>query len=145
MIDLGLPDKWIRQALFNALDGQVVDGDPIPVFDSLATVDPEPSKYILLQVQSNVSTELTFCGYEWTHSATLEVFTRSLDNGNPGSRLAVNNIVDMLLSQVQNLTLDPGSNLNIHRITASLPGGFYEKDDGYVVAASTVLLQFRIN
>lgn len=145
MIGLATPDKWVRKAIYEAINNQVVDGETIPCFDQMVSADPEPERYTLMRLQNSTSAETSFCGYSWQHTISVEAFTRTRSQGNPGSRLAVNNIVDMILQATQGLTLDPASNLTIHRINFSIPGDFNERDDGYIVAAKTVLFTIQIN
>lgn len=145
MINLNFPDKWVRKAIFDLCNNQTVDGQQIPVFDQVVTADPEPDRYILIRIQTNSSAEQSFCGYQWSHTVTLEAFTRTPANGNPGSRVALDNIVQMIITQLQALSLDAGSGLTIKRAQLSTPGDFYDLDDGYAVAAKTLLLQLNIN
>lgn len=145
MINTPLPDKWVRKAIFDACNGMTVDGDTIPVFDMRVTQEPEPEKYILIRVQNNGSERASFCGYRWTHRVNIEAFTRTPANLNPGTRVAVDNIVDNILTALQGLGLDAGSGLTIKSSNFSTLGDFYEIDNGYAVAAKTVLLELEIN
>lgn len=144
MITKVLPDKWVRKAVYDRVNGQVVDGDPIPVYD-YRTGDASPTKYVLLGAQANDYDPITLCDTRWEHVLNIECYTRRASGGNPGSRLLCDQIVEMVLLNLQNLQLDGASGLTIVRYNVTLLSDFYEDDGQFVVASKIVQLNATIN
>lgn len=144
MIAKVLPDKWVRKAVFDLVNGIVVDGQTIPVFD-YRTGGEYPLRYILMAGQSNVSNETTLCEYRWNHTLAIECHTRFPSGGNPGSRLSVDDIAEAVLSNIQTFQLDPVSGLEIVRYNVRLLTDFYADDGQFVVASKIIQLNCVIN
>jgi len=145
MNTLNLPNQYVLQALYNALNNQVVDGDAIPVYDSVVPGDELPTKYILLGSQANDSTEYSFLGYAWSHTVSIECYTRTPAIGNPGSRVACSKIANMVVQQLANLTIDAGANLRLHRITITQPGDAFIPDNNYQISQIAILAVLEFN
>ncbi len=144
MINIAIPDRWVRKAVYDNVNGVAVDGTPIPCFD-YRTGGRNPQEYILLGAQFNDSNEFSLCGYRWTHTMNIECYTRVPSSGNPGSRLKADLIAEMVLANMQTLQLDPASGLEIVRYNVTLLTDFYEDDGQFIVASKIVQLNATIN
>ncbi len=119
-----LPDKWIRKAIYDAVNNIVVDTITIPIFDSRVTIDSNtdvPQHYILMTSQSNEVDKLDKCEWNWESQILLDIITSYDLPGNPGSRLLADNILDAVRAATTSLVLDAGSGLSISRYTMSFP------------------------
>ena len=108
-----LPDKFIRKSIYDSFDGTVVNTKTINVYDSRVTeITASPEAYVLLGIQSNLI-DYNKCENFWLSSITLEVVTLYTGNGNPGSRLLADDILEALrLDMVTDLDLT-GSGLTV--------------------------------
>jgi hypothetical protein len=86
------PDKYIRKAVFDLVNGIVVNGKTINCFDTRVTGNAAADQYILLTAQTKEVDKSTKCGYDWITSLLIEIYTKSSANGNSGSRVLVNDI-----------------------------------------------------
>ena len=119
-----LPDKWIRKAVFDAIDGLIVDSLVIPCYDvrvSRGENKSKPQHYVIMSTQSNEVDKNNKCEWFWESQILLDVLTSYDLPGNPGSRLLSDNILDAVRDAVSDLTLDVGSGLEIIKITQSFP------------------------
>lgn len=107
-----LPDKWIRQAIHNAINNIIVDGETIPNYDYQVTGNTIPSFYTLVTSQNNL-VEYTKCDDVWRSFTLLEIYTSYFATTNPGSKLLADNIADECLTLTDSLVLDPASDLQI--------------------------------
>lgn len=95
------PDKHIRKAVFDLIQGIVVDNVVIKCYDSRVTGNEKLTEYVLLTTQTKDLTKPNKCKYRWETSMLIEIYTRSTSAGNQGSRLFLNNIEE----EVYNLLL----------------------------------------
>ena len=68
-MDKALPDKWIRKAVSDAIDGIVVDSIAIPCYDTKVTLDvnsDEPDHYVLMTTQTNEVEKANKCEFDAT-------------------------------------------------------------------------------
>jgi hypothetical protein len=86
------PDKYIRKAVFDLVNGIVVNGKTINCFDTRVTGNAAANQYVLLTAQTKEVDKSTKCGYDWITSLLIEIYTKSSANGNSGSRVLVNDI-----------------------------------------------------
>jgi hypothetical protein len=86
------PDKYIRKAVFDLVNGIVVNGKTINCFDTRVTGNAAANEYVLLTAQTKEIDKSTKCGYDWITSLLIEIYTKSSANGNSGSRVLVNDI-----------------------------------------------------
>lgn len=107
-----LPDKWIRKAIYDRIHNIEVDTLTIPCFD-YQTTRKQPQHYILLTTQTAQYEDKTKCGHAWRSSILIDIVTRYGATGNTGSRLLADNIADEILTELNDINLDPLSNLSI--------------------------------
>jgi hypothetical protein len=86
------PDKYIRKAVFDLVNGIIVNGKTINCFDTRVTGNAAANQYVLLTAQTKEIDKSTKCGYDWITSLLIEIYTKSSANGNSGSRVLVNDI-----------------------------------------------------
>lgn len=116
-----LPDKWIRKAVYDAINNVVVDGNTIPCYDTRVTTNNIPQHYILMTTQSNSVDKNNKCEHFWDSDILLDIITTYDSAGNPGSRLLADNILDRVRQLTNNLTLDVASGLTIMFNTQDFP------------------------
>lgn len=96
------PDKEIRKAVFDLINDIVVDTKTIKCFDSRVTGNANLLEYVLLTAQTKEVEKANKCEYRWETSLLIEIYTKYSSTGNPGSRLLLNNI-----EQVVHTLLNP--------------------------------------
>ena len=116
-----LPDKWIRKAVYNAINDIVVDSIIIPCYDTNVTDVPIPNHYILLTTQTNSVTKSNKCEDLYESSILIDIVTTFEGQGLTGSRLLADNILDKVRELTNNLTLDVASGLTILRQSQDFP------------------------
>lgn len=143
-MDKALPDKWVRKAVYDAVDGVIVDTNTINCYDSRVTASTE-TNYILLSTQSNEVNDANKCEYVWESQILIEVFTRASLSGNTGSRLLADNIADSVRNLTKDLKLDAASNLTIIRQKQSFPSDLVAETDSDIIYRKFIRIEFLIN
>lgn len=141
-----LPDKWVRKAVYNAIDNIVVDDSVIKCYDTRVTSANgyTPDRYVLMTTQTNVVGERTKCEYVYESSILLDIVLTYDRPGNTGSRLEVDNIAEAVRSQLENLTLDVSSGLSIVRQTQNFPNDQVTVTDNEIVTEKFIRLELTI-
>jgi len=138
-----LPDKYIRKAVYNAINGIVVDGEQILCYDSRVT-GKGVDNYVLMTTQSNEVDKRTKCGYDWQSQILIEVFTRYKLTGNTGSRLLADNILDEVRSLTDTLVLDGASGLSIVTQAQSFPSDLVSETNNEIIIRKFMRIEFLI-
>ena len=100
MVDIN-PDKYIRKAVFDLVNGIVVNGKTVNCFDTRVTGNSAANQYVLLTNQTKEIDKSTKCGYDWNTSLLIEIYTKTSANGNSGSRLLVNDIEQAIYTLIK--------------------------------------------
>ena len=116
-----LPDKWIRKAVFNAVNNLEVDGEVIPCYDSRVSGKPIPKYFILLSTQTNTVNKFNKCENVWESSILIDIITTYKGQGNTGSRLLADNILNKVRELTNTIILDSNSGLTVLRQIQSFP------------------------
>lgn len=116
-----LPDKWVRKAVYDAINNVVVDTKTIPCYDTRVTGRTQPKHYVLLTTQSNTVDKANKCESRWESSILIDIVTRYNGSGNTGSRLLADNILDEVRNLTKSLVLNVESGLTIINQTQSFP------------------------
>lgn len=93
------PDKWIRKGVLTAL------GTTYPVYDTRVTGATVPKNYIILSTQTKVDSVFNKCHGQWDCTMLLDLVTRFKGTGNPGDRVTVNDMEDLVISNMQSLAV----------------------------------------
>lgn len=139
-----LPNKWIRKAVLDSVDGLNVNGQDIPIFDTKVTGPSQPDFYILMTTQSNDVDRDNKCEDFWDSTLLLAAVTKFPRPGNPGSRVLSNNIIDAVRDLTKDLTLDPISDLEIIFNTPSFPDDLVLDTPDEIVYQSFLRLNLKI-
>ena len=142
-----LPDKWVRKAVYDAINDIVVDGFEIPCYDSHVVYDAqkdEPAHYVLMTTQTNEVDKANKCEWAWESSILLDIITSFSGAGNNGSRLLADNIAEACRSALEDLQLDAGSGLEINRITMNFPADIVTDTNAEVLFRKFIRLELRI-
>lgn len=86
------PDKHIRKAVYDLINNITVDAKTIKCFDSRLTGNEDLNEYILLTSQTKNVLKPNKCEYQWETSLLIEIYTKTSNAGNSGSRVLLNNI-----------------------------------------------------
>jgi len=140
-----LPDKYIRKAVFSAVNKLVVDTFTIPAFDSRVSGNIIPQHYILLTTQTSQVNQMTKCGDVWESSILIDVVTTYDGSGNTGSRLLSENIIDAVRSATNNLVLDASSGLVIQKQTQDFPNDIVTITENENIFRKLMRLELTIN
>tara|TARA_R110000868_G_scaffold249193_1_gene505742 strand:+ start:514 stop:966 length:453 start_codon:yes stop_codon:yes gene_type:complete len=118
-MDKILPDKYIRKAIYTAINNMTVLDElnsqslQVPCFDSRVPTSNSKDYYVLLTTQTNRVDKSVKCGYRWESSILLDIVTKYNGSGNPGTRLFADNILDKARELTNSLVLDVASNLKV--------------------------------
>lgn len=140
-----LPDKWIRKAVYNAINGIVVNGYSIPCFDTRVPNNDKRNYYVIMSTQSNEVNKTVKCEYSWESQILLDVITAYDINGNTGSRKMADDILDAVKTNTDTLILDVASNLTIVTQTQSFPADFETETVNEIVYRKLMRIEFLIN
>mgnify|MGYP003648148018 CR=1 FL=1 len=122
-----LPDKWIRKAIYKAINNIAVLNEvtnqtiEIPCFDTRVPTNNEKHHYVLMTSQTNNVNKANKCEYIWESSITLDVITYFIGAGNTGSRLLADNILDEIRLLTNNISLEASSGLKVFSQIQSFP------------------------
>ena len=86
-----LPNKWIRKAVYEAIDEMVVDGYSIPCYDTYVSGANQPDFYTILSTQTSSVDKNNKCEYFWNSTINIEAVTYYPRPGLPGTKLMANN------------------------------------------------------
>ena len=142
-----LPDKWVRKAVWDAINNIVVDTIAIPCYDTHVTYDAqndEPEHYILMTTQTNDVDKRNKCEWFWESSILIDIITSYSGAGNNGSRLLADNIADACRAALVNLTLDVGSGLEVVQETMNFPADISTDVGAEVIFRKFIRLELRI-
>lgn len=135
------PNKWVRKAVYDAINNIDVGGVQIPCYDIRAT-NYNGRRYVLLSTQVN-STDRTKCGFSWLSSIELQVVTRW--NKNAGSRVAGDDIAEAVLNALDPIALDVASGLQVLRQDIEMPGDLVSETESEIVSQIIIRYELSIN
>jgi hypothetical protein len=139
-----LSDKWIRKAIYDAVDSIVVDGETIYVYDSRVSGVEQPDNYVLMSSQTSEVDKRNKCEWFWESEILLDIRATFFLTQDSGSRLLVDNITDAVRNLTQNLVLDGASGLEIIKTTMSFPNDLNEITDGEIMYRKFIRLNLLI-
>ena len=140
-----LPDKYIRKAVFDAVNNLVVDTLTIPAFDSRVSGNVIPQHFILMTTQNNQVNQMTKCGDVWESSILIDIVTTYDGSGNPGSRLLADNILDAVRNATNNLVLDVSSGLVVQKQIQDFPNDIVTITENENIFRKLMRLELTIN
>lgn len=144
MINLALPDKYIRKSLFDLINGIVVNSNEIKIYDTRITGASIPQHYVLMTTQTNSVDESVKCGYRWESSILLDIVTRYDSQGNTGSRLLADDITEAIRGLLENkLTL--GGGLNVIKQDLDFPNDISTVTENEVIYRKLIRIELLIN
>ena len=136
------PDKYIRKALFDVLNGITVSGNTIYCYDTRVTGVQNPDHYILLTTQTNAVDKNNKCEWFWDSSILIDVVTRYDRPGNPGSRLLADDIMNEVRDLTNNLVLEGG--LSVIKQTQNFPNDITTITNDQAVYRKLMRLELKI-
>ena len=140
-----LPDKYIRKAIFNAVNNIVVDTLTIPAYDSRVSGNVIPQHFILMTTQTNQVNQMTKCGDVWESSILIDIVTTYDGSGNTGSRLLADNILDAVRSATNNLVLDVASGLVVQKQIQDFPNDIVTITENENIFRKLMRIELTIN
>tara|TARA_R110000851_G_scaffold22356_1_gene66164 strand:- start:2450 stop:2884 length:435 start_codon:yes stop_codon:yes gene_type:complete len=140
-----LPDKYIRKAVFDAINNIVVDTLTIPAYDSRVSGNVIPQHFILMTTQTNQVNQMTKCGDVWESSILIDIVTTYDGSGNTGSRLLSDNILDAVRNATNNLVLDVASGLVVQKQIQDFPNDIVTITENENIFRKLMRLELTIN
>ena len=140
-----LPDKYIRKAVFDAINNIVVDTLTIPAYDSRVSGNVIPQHFILMTTQTNQVNQMTKCGDVWESSILIDIVTTYDGSGNTGSRLLSENILDAVRNATNNLVLDVASGLVVQKQIQDFPNDIVTITENENIFRKLMRLELTIN
>lgn len=138
-----LPDKWVRKAIYDRIHNIDVNENTIPCFDTRVSKG-DPNYYILMTTQTSTENN-TKCGKGWESSILLDVVTKYPVSGNIGSRLLADDIANEVLTELEDLNLDPLSGLKLNKIEVSFPNDISSVTTTELVFRKLIRYELTIN
>jgi hypothetical protein len=140
-----LPDKYIRKAVFDAVNNIVVDTLTIPAYDSRVSGNTIPQHFILMTTQTSQVNQMTKCGDVWESSILIDIVTTYNGSGNTGSRLLSDNILDAVRNATNNLVLDVASGLVVQKQIQDFPNDIVTITENENIFRKLMRLELTIN
>ena len=140
-----LPDKYVRKAVYDAVNNIVVDTLTIPAYDSRVTGNIIPQHFILMTTQTSQVNQMTKCGDVWESSILIDIVTTYDGSGNTGSRLLSENILDAVRNATNNLVLDVASGLVVEKQIQDFPNDIVTITDNENIFRKLMRLELTIN
>ena len=141
-MDKQLPDKWIRKAIFEAINNVTVDDKIIPCYDTMV-VGQSNDYYVILSTQSNEVDRSLKCGYRWNSNIIIDI--TGVYDGNKSGRVKVDNILDKVRDLTKDLTLDVASGLEIIDVRQSFPSDIVSTRENKIIYRKLIRLELLIN
>ena len=116
-----IPDKWVRKAIYDAVNNIVVDTFTIPCYDTRVSGKVIPDHFILMTTQTNLVAKTNKCENYYESSILIDIVTSYTSQGNPGSRTLADNILDAVRAATDVIVLDVASGLVVLRQTQDFP------------------------
>ena len=139
-----LPNKWLRKAIFDAVNNIVVDGKTIPCYDTNVSGNSRPNHYILLSTQSNEVDKANKCEYFWDSEILLDINSIYQSAGNQGRGTITDNITDEVRRLTDNLVLDAASGLEVFIQTQSFPNSLSSNTGNQIIFRNFVRISLKI-
>ena len=95
-----LPNKHVRKAIYDAIK------DDYDCFDTNITGKVNKKQYVLISTQNENIDKATKCNYRWESYTLLDLVTIYNGAGNVGSRVAVDDMKNDILSLIENITVN---------------------------------------
>lgn len=113
-----LPDKWVKKAVYSAINDINVNGVIIPCYSVRA--DNETNFYTLLTTQTNNQTTSNKCESQWLSTILIDIVTIYNGTNNPANSTFVSDITHAIIQATNNLSLDTQSGLRIENQNISI-------------------------
>lgn len=108
------PNKYIRKYFFDTLNGIIVQGKTVKVYDSHT---PNNDNFlIILSTQTGSEDWQSKCSIDKNRSINLDVIVRK--SGNVGSRAMLDDIVEEILSRCKNIEIE---NFKVQYFNVTMP------------------------
>jgi hypothetical protein len=144
-MDKILPDKWIRKAVYDAVNNIVVDTLTIPCFDGRVVGNVIPDHFILLSTQTSQTNQIIKSERTWESSILIDIITTYKSSGNPGSRILADNILDAVRGATNNLVLDASCGLIIRNRIQSFPNDIITVSGNENIFRKLMRIELTIN
>lgn len=128
-----LPDKWVRKAVSDLVDGINVNGETISVYDTKVTGADQPDFYVIMSSQTDLVDKSSKCEHNWDSEILLDVRATYERSGNPGSRVQADDTLDAIRDLVKDIQLDVASGLSVTRRTFAFPNDLSEIDNSTTI------------
>ena len=131
-MDKALPDKWIRKAVYDLIDGITVNSETVECFDTRVTGPTEPDFYVIMSSQTSEVNKIDKCQHIWDSVILLDIRAVYQRAGNTGSRVQVDDMTNAIRDLIKDIDLDAGSGLTVVNRIFSFPNDIVEVDDSEI-------------
>lgn len=100
------PNKYVRQALFNAISAEY------SCYDTNVTGNENPTQYVIISTQDKEIDKATKCNYRWISYTLLDIVCIYNGAGNVGSRLANDEMEKNIFDLIENIEVEGYTVLN---------------------------------
>ena len=139
-----MPNKWLRKAIKDQINGIVVNGKTVNCFDTNVTGSVIPEQYVVLSTQSNDVDKRNKCEYFWDSDILIDIVTRYNSTGNTGSRLLADDITDQVRVLTDSLVLDSASGLSIIWQRQTFPNSLESQTENTIIFRNFIRISLKI-
>lgn len=139
-----MPNKWLRKAIKDQIDGIVVNNKTVNCFDTNVTGSVIPEQYVVLSTQSNDVDKSNKCEYFWDSDILIDIVTRYDSTGNTGSRLLADDITDQVRALTDSLVLDAASGLSIIWQRQTFPNSLESQTENTIIFRNFIRISLKI-
>lgn len=136
------PSKYIRKAIYTAINNITVNGLQIPCYDTRVKVGDKPMYYVLMTTQSKRVIKATKCEYRWEADILLDIVTIYNAAGNTGSRLLVDDIENAVRAATTNLTIE---NFTVVTMEMEFPPNLDNINENQIVYRNFIRYTYQLN
>lgn len=136
-----LPDKWVRLAVYTAINNMTVNTETIPCYDTRAT-NYTGDFYVIMSTQTNEDMP-TKCGRGWRHTILLDIFTRY--RRNTGSREMADDIAQAVITALDGLALSGAAGIDVMNQRLTAPNDLVTETQNEIVHRKLLRYELIIN
>ena len=136
------PSKYIRKAIYTAINNMTVNGLTIPCYDTRVKPGETPSFYVLMTTQSKSVDKSNKCEYRWECDILLDIVAIYNAATNTGSRVLVDDMENEIRNLTQNIVVE---NFSTIRQTEDFPNNLDNINDNQMVYRNFIRITLLLN
>ncbi len=140
-----LPDKYVRKAIYDGLNGIKISSTTVNVYDFRVPVKKAPKVYILMGEQTSNPDRGNKCSIPYLSVIRLEVVTQYPSSGNTGSRLLGDEVMQKVINWFNSLVeVEPSSGFALTKKNIDFGSDIQNTLPNYSVCRKVAILSFYL-